>query len=189
MKKYHKDYQLEILKEDDGKESKTYRYTGKYYIFDIKSEEKKKIFIKNAIFSILYLLLFILAGLVNNDGSRSIFVAVPYVFLYLPYVYLVTGTFMTLKISEKMEFAVYDKSLAGTRRSCIGIMFISLYLCLADSVYILINSGQILIVREAVFLCIQILVFFGTVLQNNYLQKLQKKVIICKHDNEVPIGK
>lgn len=189
MKKYHRDYQPELSKDDNGKEKKIYRYTGDYYIFDINYVEKKKIFIKNAMFCVLYILLFILAGLVNNDGSRSLLIAVPYAFLYIPYVYLVMGTFSSLQMSEKMEFVGYDRSLGRMKRSCMGILSILLYLCIADAVYITGWGGKIALAHEIVFLFICILAFFGTAVQNAYLQKMRKKVIICRHDNEVPIGK
>lgn len=174
---------------DDGKEKKKYRYTGDYYIFDINRGEKKKIFIKNAVFCILYILLFILAGLVNNDGSRSLFIAVPYAFLYLPYVYLVMGTLSVRGMGERMEFIAYDKSLGRMKRSCTGILVIASYLCIADGIYAAGWGGEISLTHEIAFLCICILAFSGAAFQNAYLQKLRKKVIICRHDNEVPIGK
>lgn len=189
MKKYHKDYVLEAAPEEDGKEEKKYRYIGDYYVFSMDVDKKKKIFIKNAAFAILYFLLIFLSGLLNNDGSRNFFIAIPYAFLFLPAVYLLISTFSVLKMEQKMERVVYDKALGRMYRSCIGIMVISLYLCITDSVFLLTNVNkerQLQIVREVVFLFANIGILCFSFLQKKYLQNLKKKVMICKYNNEVP---
>ncbi len=189
MKKYHKDYVLETEIGKGGKEEKRYRYAGDYYLFPGAEAEKKKIFIKNFIFVLLYFLLIITAGLLDNEGSRNFFIAVPYAFLFLPGVYLSLGTAASLKLDEKMQRSVYDKALGRMYRSCIGIMVISLYLCIADSILIFLNIGgknDFLIVREVVFLFDNIAIFCLSFIQKKYLQNLKKRVMIGKYNNEVP---
>lgn len=188
MKKYHKEYEIDT-NEIDGKQNKVFRYTGDYYMLSMDSKDKYKIFINNVCFCFFYIVLFLAAGLVNNSGSRNFFIAVPYAFLFLPIAYLIIGTFSLRNISEKMERVTYDKSFGRMKRSCMGIIFLSLYLCIADLFLIIINKSYINNMQEIVFLCINIVLFSCAIIHKNYLHKLQKRVIICKHDDGVPIDK
>lgn len=189
MKKYHKDYVLETEVGESGKEQNKYHYTGKYYVSAYIRDKKKKIFIKNAVFDFLYLLLFILCGLLNNVGNRNFFIVVPYAFLFLPIVYLSIGTFSSLKMKEKMERVTYDGAIGRMYRSCMGILGISLYLCIADIICItmsFMDKKPLSVVHEVVFLFACILMFTCSVIQKKYLQNLKKKVMISEYDNEVP---
>lgn len=153
------------------------------------TKDKYKIFINNIIFCFVCLALFLAAGLVNNSGNRNFFIAVPYAFLFLPIVYLIIGTFSLRNISEKMERVTYDKSIGRMKRSCTGIIFLSSYLCIADFIFIFINKKQINIMQEVVFLCVNIVLFTCIMIHNKYLHKLKKRVIICRHDDGVPVDK
>lgn len=189
MKKYHKDYKTEKVQSSDGKEDEKILYEGDYYTFSIDAKEKKRVFISFLLADSLYILFFILSGLLNNDGSRSIFIVVPYVFLFLPIVYLTMGTFSFLNIKEKMERVTYDKALGRMDRSSIGILCISLYLCIADGIFIVLNRTQIALGRENAFLCINIIMLVCIYIQNKYLQKMKKRVMIIRRENGVPTEK
>ncbi len=189
MKKYHKDYVFETGTGKNDKEEKRYRYAGDYYLFPGAEAEKKKIFIKNSVFVLLYFLLIITAGMLDNEGSRNFFIAVPYVFLFLPAVYLSLGTVASLKLNEKMERPVYDRALGRMYRNCIGIMSVSLYLCMADSIFIFLRfrgGEDFLVVREVVFLFENIAIFCLSFIQKKYLQNLKKGVMIGEYNSEVP---
>lgn len=181
MKKYHKDY------EKNGKEL---RYVGDIYVLPQKTV-KRRIVLKNFLFCILYLLLIILAGLVNNIGSRNPFIALPYAFLFLPYAYMVMGSFSSLQLKERMERPAYDRSVGRIFRSCVGILCISLYLVPADIILLFLTEEKktVRAVDEAVFLCACAAVLAVSFLQMCDLQKWKKKVMLWKHEEEVPIGK
>lgn len=183
MKKYHKDYEFDTTASESNNKERKYHYTGDYYSFPIESIGKNKIFIKNLFFLIAYFLLFILSGLLNNVGSRNFFIALPYVFLFLPIAYLSMGTFSVLRMEEKMERVVYDKSLGRMYRSCIGIVGISLYLWIADAICFFMHfrrGTELIILDEAVFLFGFIAIFCTSIFHKKYLQNLKKKVMIGK---------
>lgn len=176
---------------DYEKDAHGIRYVGDIYEFPLENGDKKELFIKSLIFAVLYLLLIILAGLVNNAGSRKLYIAVPYAFLFFPYAYLTMGTFSIRMLSPQMEKVCYDRSIGRMFRSCAGLLGLSFYLIVADIICLLLSGGEETLhaKAEAVFLCACIAVFAIASVQICGLHKCKKKVMILKHNEEVPIGK
>lgn len=66
-----------------------YKYTGEYYRFDMPSEKIREMKWIYAALALSTAILFLIAGFINNEGSKVIYVSLPYVVLLLPIGFMV----------------------------------------------------------------------------------------------------
>ena len=74
-------------------------YTGYYYILPFSEKEKKKTNWINMAFAAILLVLQVVAGMVNQDSSRTFWVLYPYLFTFLP-VFQCSRSFSRRKIRQ-----------------------------------------------------------------------------------------
>lgn len=177
-KKYHKSYRLD--------EDHQYKYMGDYYDLPLAEGEKNKILIHHFIFLLCIISLLLLGGLLNNRGSRSFFLMVPYAFLFLPAVYLAMGIFYFRQVESRMELAAYDKSIARMIRCYRGLFYLSLYLCAGDALFLIQGGAGEELVPEIVFLFICFLLFVISLKQGMGMKHLAQRVVIQKKQGESP---
>lgn len=179
MKKYYKDYKLVSKTLPNGKEKMVAEYIGKYYVCQLSE-------IKFIRFKFYFFALVLCSGatamgigFLNNPGSRVAYVALPYVSLFLPYVFCLIGTISFMLSSNKLEQAAYDKTKIRIKRSTIWQIVLSCLTIIGDIIYILTNKEMLH--KE--------LIFTGSILFiliiNIIFLKLQKKVIYQVKDPEI----
>jgi hypothetical protein len=66
-----------------------YKYTGEYYRFDMPGEKIREMKWIYAALALSTAILFLIAGFINNEGSKVIYVSLPYVVLLLPIGFMV----------------------------------------------------------------------------------------------------
>jgi len=113
MRKYADDY--EIVYEDDGKggEKKVVRYIGDFFEVDIKGPELVKFRRNSLILLALVILLHIAGGFIGNRGMYAFYIALPYVFTFLPLYFLVDSALRLPK--EKRSFRRDEVELSFER--------------------------------------------------------------------------
>lgn len=127
-------------------------YEGDYYRLELQKEDRKKAVVLNIIVSIGMMVLFVLAGLVNNEGTRKVYIVLPYICIFMPLFYMFIGACSFAGVPERMQFAHYDRSLCRSRRSCIGAMVLAAIVFLLDLIYTIANHSTVVMGREILFL-------------------------------------
>lgn len=180
MKKYHQNYTWSSKPEENGQRKLV--YTGDYYHIELHPGERNRILLTHIFLTISGFLLLILAGLINNSGSRNFFIAVPYAFLYFPYVYLFMTFPSFLHWGEQMKREAYDRSVGRTNRCQNGIICVTAYLSAAVIFHTLWKGMKELDLLNFVFLLIILIIGIITLCHKKYLYNLRKRFMIITNN-------
>ncbi|CRZ35141.1 hypothetical protein DFR55_1048 [Herbinix hemicellulosilytica] len=172
MKKYHKDYRLVKKEQPDGTLKQETEYIGKYYICQLDESKLKKIK--------LYFFALVLCsdataigiGFINNPGSRVLYVALPYVGLFLPIVFCFMGTVRFIREGNILEQAAYDKTKKRIFSSTVWQIILSSMTFVGDVILIINENDNGILKYEWMFAVSMLLVLIINIV---FLQ-LQKKV-------------
>ena len=178
MKKYYKDYKLVSKTLPNGKVKRVTEYIGKYYTCCLSKTNLKRMKFYYLTLVLCSSATAIGAGFINNLGSSIVYVALPYVSLFLPIAYSLMGTIGFINSNEKLTQALYDKTKIRIRRATIWQMLLSVVAILGDVFFILFGVDKDLLQEELAFLGCMILVFLINVL----FIKLQKRVVYQVED-------
>jgi hypothetical protein len=91
MRKYAEDYELERKEDEKERIKKTAKYVGEYYEVNVELQDLIRFRRVALLFLVLILGLHIGAGFVGNQGMYQFYVALPYVFVFLPLYYFASG--------------------------------------------------------------------------------------------------
>ena len=91
MNKYSNDYKIEYEVDQFGKEKKISVYQGDFYEMDLDLSELINFKRKCVYLLIAIVVLQISGGFVANNGMYRFYIAIPYVFAFLPMYYLAAG--------------------------------------------------------------------------------------------------
>lgn len=91
MRKYSEDYETVTTVDDNGNEKTSVEYRGQYFEINTNEEDLQS-FKRNALLLVVVITALQVAnGFFNNPGMYRFYVALPYVFAYLPIFYLALG--------------------------------------------------------------------------------------------------
>ena len=151
MKKYYKDYKMVSKTLPNGKTKQVAEYVRRYYICQLSTADFKR-------FKFYYFTLTLCSGatamgvgFLNNPGSRIAYVALPYVSIFLPIVFMVMGTIGFIYSSNKLEQAAYDKTKTRIHRSTIWQIVLSSLAGIGNIIYTLIKGSVDDLLKNWVF--------------------------------------
>jgi hypothetical protein len=122
MRKYAKDYKVVITEDKKGREKRTAVYQGKFYEINVEEKKLKALKLSCMILSILVISIHIGSGFVANPGMLQFYVALPYVFAFLPFYFLAAGT---LRLpTEKRKFRRDEIELSFKRADTWGLILL-----------------------------------------------------------------
>lgn len=182
-KKYVEDYKLFLDKTSEGKVKEKLEYTGKYYWFNLDNKQMLRFKILFGSILMVELTLFILMGVINNDGSRILYVLLPYVCGIMPFYYLISAFFAMPGKQMDMEYVQYDTSYVRSKKSAVGIMVCMALAGMGDIIFVVRNMAEIEIKKEFVFFLLSFLIF----LLNFIFIKFETKVNKCINIRESKI--
>lgn len=162
MKKYTKDYSVETDINEKGKIVEKYKYIGKFYEMSVTKDEKLGYIKKLTVSVVIFITCFLIAGLLNTNGSRNIFIVLPYATYVFPALYLIMGLYSFAKVSGPMKHSDYDLSVCRMSKCINAIMVISAYLLFADLVFIGVKCQTIDVVKECLFALVIGVILFTT---------------------------
>jgi hypothetical protein len=142
MKKYYKDYRLINKTLPNGKTKQVAEYIGEYYICQLSDRNFKLYKLYLFALAICSSAIVIGAGVINNSGSRMAYVALPYVLLYLPTVFILMSVIVFALSGKKLEQAAYDKIKIRMYRSTIWNIALSSIACIGNIVFTLYMSEK-----------------------------------------------
>ncbi len=129
-----------------------YKDDNRYYKLDINETDMKKVKRYNLIYFVGMFLFWLLAGLVNQDSSRTFYVLFPYYFIFLPIIYFGYGALNFWGLSANMDGVAYDGSVRRMHRSGLGIIIWTGINVLLDIIYIIVNFQTANVLKEVIYI-------------------------------------
>jgi hypothetical protein len=171
FKRYADDYDTVITTDENGNEKKTPVYHGKYFEISLNNEELRKF--KRVCIELLGLIavFHITGGFVANVGMYMFFIALPYVFIFLPLMYLAIAIFRIP--DEKRSYRRDEVGLSFERvntTSWIILVFLGIAI-LGEIAFMVFFAQQDFLLRELLFLAVEIIAAVFTYI----LVKFQKR--------------
>lgn len=178
MQKYYKDYVSEEKITQDGKVVTEIIYRGDYYEYHLSKEEYKNLRKKILFTTLTIVLLFILAGSINNKGSFSLYVVLPYLCILPGLFYLIFGYIRMPKKLQKLNYSFYDQSYLKIKFALVGIIAASITTLVGDSVFLIKNLNEIGLASEIGFW----LIHFMTAIVSGFMLRYHNR-IVCEKVN------
>lgn len=176
--KYKDDYKQVQSIGLDGKLRTVTFYEGSYYKLPYDEKQLKKNKAVCFIFSVMFLLIYLGAGLINPDSSKTAWIVFPYFFLFLPIGFNLLGVFNLLGQKCRMEKAGYEESIIRMKRSSISILILAVLNIILDLIYIFINHKGLNFVIEISYIGILLLLILMVIAFGNKYDKMFGGVVL-----------
>jgi hypothetical protein len=180
MKKYADDFKVVITEDKKGREKKEAVYAGKF--FDVTIDEKELIKFRRISLVLLALILIIhvAGGCVANQGMYAFFVAVPYIFAFLPLYFMTTGILRLPKTKRKYRRDEIGLSFKRVRKSSTAL-FILLCLGVVGEIVYLIWFAEGEYILEWIYLAVEVVAVAIAYFQVH----IQKSIDVIPLDEEL----
>ena len=142
-KKYLSDY----VPGDNG-----YKYIGEYYRFKLERSSQRKFWIYNSLFAIVLWVVFILTGFIQAEGSRQIYVVLPYACAFLPLCLMLGDLVKIMVYKGDLTKKQYEGSVVQLHRVTIAIIVLSIVSSIGQGIYIFMNRQALHTLIEIKFL-------------------------------------
>ena len=142
MKRYADDYETIIENDERGREKKIAVYRGSYY--DIAVDEKDIIkFRRNSLILIVaIIILHVAGGFIGNRGMYAFYIALPYVFVFLPLFFMVNGGLRLPKEQRKFRRDEIGLSYDRIRKACIFALILLGVLIIGEIAFMVWFAGE-----------------------------------------------
>ncbi len=182
LKKYANDYELVVTKDEQGNEKTTTQYKGDFFKLSI-SEADFQIFKSRCVaLAIVIAVLHVLGGFINNAGMRQFYVALPYVIVFFPLLYLLIGVFRLPKPKQKYYRHEIGLSFNRVKKASRILLIVSAIGFIGEIVFIIFASAGSPMRLELPFLLTGLLVMVGAF----FIISLQKRINVlpCNQDSD-----
>lgn len=174
MKKYTDNYELTVTENEKGYEKHVAVYRGDY--FEISLDQVGLVnFKKYCIFLLVpIVVLHISGGYVNNQGMYQFYVAFPYVFAFLPLIYMAAGVFRLPK--EKRKYRQEEIGFSFTRIKISSKILITLlgFTVVGETAFLLFASVGISSGLDYMYIALEILAGIAVY----FIINLQKQILV-----------
>lgn len=170
-------YRLDYSAGENGKLIETPVYIGEYVTFGSKKYTKRKVTLRLVFGAVVLLGLMILAGVLDTATTRIIWIGVPFVFVFLPIIYLFRGAYALLEKKEPLTKVSYVNSITRSRRSYQGVFVINAYISLSSLVYFLANITKGNWKEELFFVILNITALLFSYFQIQYVSRVQRTMV------------
>ncbi len=124
------------------------------------------------VYSLCELLIFVLAGLINQDSSRTFWIVFPYLFLFLPIAFQLLGAINLILSDDIMAEKSFNNSLGRIKTSARLLIVLSVINLVLDIVFILLHFGQIAISSEIIYMVCIVLIIIASIIFGFIFDKL-----------------
>ncbi len=138
-------------------------YLGNYYTLPFDKGQKFRSGLTNLGFAMFFAIMFLVMGTINPPSSRTLYVVMPYMFLFLPIAYFFFGALRYFQAPERMERIDYRKGLVRMKNSARGLIILLGLCVILDLVFIFTHIGLYPMGKEVVYLALHF-VFAGFVI-------------------------
>ncbi|MBQ7434107.1 MAG: hypothetical protein IJV50_11720 [Lachnospiraceae bacterium] len=176
--RYGQDYETVSCLGVDGKVRKMTVYKGVYYSLHLDEAKKRRSAVGNLIAVGIALGILIVGGMINPDSSRTVWIVLPYLCIFLPIGYWLIGALFFCMAPMKMEKAVYEGSLLRIMHSCRGILILAGGNLILDVVYLILYHGTIRMGKELCYLACLAVLFLWVVLYGRWYDRMYHGISI-----------
>ena len=178
-RKYKEEYEVR----ENGRK-KDVIYIGEYYSIQADDLKIQRLRLLYGITMLCLIVLFLIGGLLNNDGSRIFYVIVPYVCSIIPLFYMGLATVQFLRIHSEIQHIFYDLSVIRLKKTGAALIAFSVMTLIGDLIYFFTQFSQINLGMEIVFFGIVAalggITFFYRKLQDQVLFQIKPNKEIVK---------
>jgi len=135
-----------------------YEYKGDYFRYDISDEKLLKVRAIYAAATFACAALFVAAGLLNTQGTRRLWVALPYVFMFLPIAFMAYDSVKQFSAPRDMTEKDRDSIVSEFSKATLALTILSGVALIGTSVFLLTEKVSELAI-ELVFLGFIMIVF------------------------------
>lgn len=160
---------------------------GKYSRWIKKTEEtdienfyaftgnKKIKAVRNALFCIFMFVMHVASGFTNPLSSHSFLVFFPYVFMFIPFPFLLASSVRLFILPVSITKKQWEKSLGSLKKAGIGLIILSGLCLLCEVVFFFTHTAQLretgAIRTELVFGIMQLILFSASLLYGFFFDK------------------
>ena len=170
-------YRLDCEAGANGKLIEKAVYIGENISFGSKKYTKRKVTIRLVFGAVVLLGLMILAGVLNTATSRYMLIGVPFVFVFLPIIYLFRGVYALLERKEPLTKVTCTHSIIRSMRSYKGLFVLNAYIFLGATIYFLLNFSKDNWKEELFFVILNITALLFSYFQIQYVSRVQKTMV------------
>ena len=161
-----------------------------FFILPYDEKKKRKGAFINLCFCLIFLLLQIAAGLINQSSSRTAWIYFPYILIFLPIAYFFAGAYSFVAIKSDTESTQnhislsrkeWEKSLARCKHAGSALLVVSCINALLELVYIVLHRNEN-IAKDFLYLGVLILIAAGCVLYGIYFDRSFSKPAGNSHE-------
>ncbi len=143
--KYRSDYEVhetQLPGQKHTKFKKELKYVGKYYVLVKKDTEIKPLKWLSILCILLIAGIFLGLGFLNNQGSRLIYVILPYVIMFLPIYYGIMGSVKLLSLKERMTVLEYERSSVRIKKSTLSLTVMAITTAIGEGIFLIRNLDK-----------------------------------------------
>jgi hypothetical protein len=179
MRKYADDYEVVRMEDEKGRIKKTAKYVGDYYEVNVEAQDLVRFRRIAVMLLILITGLHVGAGFIGNQGMYRFFVALPYVFVFLPLYYFASGILRLPKEKRPFRRDEVDLSFNRTKKAS-GFLITLLSLVVVGELIFIVGFAEGGHNLEVLFLVLETLAA-GAVA---FLWQSQKSITVQKISKE-----
>lgn len=155
--KYKDDYKQVQSIGLDGKLRTVTFYDGSYYELPYDEKQFRKNKITCLIFSLMFLLIYLVAGFINPDSSKTAWIVFPYFFIFLPIGFNILGVINLFGLKLRLERAEYEASINRIKNSSMVILIMAIINIILDLIFIVLNRHTVNFVIEISYIMLLLL--------------------------------
>ena len=176
--KYKDDYKQVQSVGLDGKLRTVTFYDGSYYELPYDEKQFKKNKITCLIFSIMFLLIYLMAGYVNTDSSKTAWIVFPYLFIFLPIAFDIFAVINLFGLKSRMERAGYEASILRLKNSSIAIIVLTILNIVLDLIFIILNRYTLNFVLEISYIVLLLILIISVIAFGKKYDKMFGGVVL-----------
>lgn len=180
MKRYVDDYEIVVIEDEKGGEKKSAVYRGSFFEINLTGQDLGKFKRNSMLWFVAVFVLHMGAGFLVNRGMYQLYVALPYVLVFLPEYYLAAGIFRLPKDRRKFRRDEIELSFTRIKKASTFLLVLISVLGLAELIFI-VGWAVEMSAQEVFFLLLITLAGVGAYI----LFRLQKTVQITANDSHL----
>ena len=151
---------------------------GDYYVLPFDKQQKRKADVVNIATVLVLIAIHVTAGLLNQDSSRTFWIVLPYIMVFLPLGYMFIGAVNFWGNPVKMQRVQYETGVVRIKRSCIGSMVLIGIGAVLDILYMILYHDTANIGRELIYLLCHVLFLAAGVIYGKYYDRTYSNMTI-----------
>ena len=176
--RYKDDYKQVQSLGADGKLRTVTFYDGSYYELPYDEKQFRKNKITCLIFSVTFLLIYLVAGFINPDSSKTAWIVFPYLFIFLPGAFNILAVINLFTLKLRMERAGYEASIIRMKNSSMAILVLAIINIVLDLVFIIINRHTLNFVLEISYIVLLFILIISVIAFGKKYDKMFGGVIL-----------